>query len=248
LQLTWGLTENLELFGGVASSVRTPDPQELYIGLQRPMGKPNWVGNPDLDPTRNNQIDLGAKISGESYYLNASVFYSYLDDFINVTSISAENSALPPARSYVNIDAKMYGGELAGQAALPLDLYFTGSLSYVRGKDRDSKENLSEIPPLMGNVALRYDVGTYFVEITERFSDKQTHVDDSLNEEETPGWAVTDIKAGAELGRWTITGGVNNVFDKFYETYLSYQRDPFSSGVKVPETGAFGYLTVACTF
>jgi iron complex outermembrane receptor protein len=42
-----------------------------------------------------------------------------------------------------------------------------------------------------------------------------------------------------------VTAGVLNLFDKYYFTHLSYQRDPFRSGYKVPEVGAFGYLTVS---
>lgn len=249
LQVTWKLSDNLELFTGIASAVRTPDPQELYIGLLRPMGKPNWVGNPGLDPTRNNQLDLGARLSGDGYYLNVSVFYSSLDDFIYVTTMTDQGAdPLPDARSFVNIDAAMYGGELAGQIALPKDLFLTGALSYVRAENRDGGQELAEIPPLIGHLALRYDVGNYFVEITERFADRQDRVDKDLNESETPGWAVTDLKAGLELDRWSIIGGINNLFDKFYETHLSYQRDPFSAGLKVPETGTFGYLTVSYSY
>ena len=245
LQLTWQATDSLEIFTGAASAVRPPDPQELYIGLQRPMGKPNWVGNPELEPTRNNQLDVGAKFSGDVFYLNASVFYSSLDDFIYVTDVVDKDGLLPAARSFANIDAEMYGGEISGQMALPMDLYLTGALSYVRGENRDTGQDLAEIPPLTGNVALRYDVGSYFIEIRERFADEQDRVDETLQEEATAGWAVTDLKAGLEWRRWRLIGGINNLFDKFYQTHLSYQRDPFRSGVKVPETGMFGYLTLA---
>lgn len=248
IQVTWDLSEDLELYSGVASSVRPPDPQELYIGLQRPMGKPNWVGNPELDATRNNQVDLGVKLSGEAYYLNASIFYSSLDNYIYVTSVADKDGILPDARSFTNIDAEMYGGELAGQIALPKELFLSGALSYVRGENRETGQNLVEIPPLTGNVSLRYDVGSYFVAVTERFAGRQDRVDVDLHEEETPGWAVTDLKAGFEMGRWSVIGGLNNLFDKYYESHLSYQRDPFSSGVKVPETGTFGYVTVSCSY
>lgn len=152
---------------------------------------------------------------------------------------------LPAARTYQNVEARLWGGELSAQLALPLDLYLRGVLSYTEGKNEDSGEPLVEIPPLQGNVSLRYDRDTFFAEITERFADRQNRVDNTLNEEETAGWAVTDVKAGVNWRRWSIYAGVNNVFDKFYFTHLSYQRDPFRTGEKVPETGAFGYLTAS---
>jgi len=100
-------------------------------------------------------------------------------------------------------------------------------------------------PPLTGILSLRYDTGSWFAEATERFADSQDRVDPSLQEEATSGWGVTDLKAGANWERWSVTGGVNNLFDRYYFSHLSYQRDPFASGIKVPEIGLFAYLNLA---
>lgn len=252
LQLTWKPLENLELFAGFGSGSRTPDPQELYINLQRTptMAMPNvtnWLGNPELKPTRNNQFDLGARLSGDAWFTKVSLFYSSLNDYIDIVELADPDGAGPlvRARSYRNIDATLWGGELSGQVALPADLYLNGALAYVRGENDETDLPLAEMPPLTGSVALRYDVDRWFVELTERFAARQERVDATLLEEETDGWAVTDLKGGIRWEKWDITGGVNNLFDKFYYTHLSYQRDPFRSGVRVPETGAFAYLTVS---
>ena len=253
LQFFYDAGEGLDLFAGVASASRMPDPEELYIGLQRvptmmvPMAT-SWVGNPNLDPTRNNQFDLGAKLSGGTFFLNGSVYYSRIDDYITLVEVNDPDGMAPGtlsrAKTYSNIDAELWGGEISGQVSLPLNLFLSGSLAYTEGEDRDSNEPLAEIPPLSGTAAIRYDVDTWFFEIQERFADKQGRVNDDIYEEKTSGWGVTDLKAGANLVHWKIFAGVNNLFDKYYVTALSYQRDPFRTGVKVPETGAFAYLTV----
>lgn len=252
LQVTWKAADNLELFAGFGSGSRVPDPQELYINLQRipTMMNPaatNWLGNPELRPTRNNQFDLGARLSGEDWFVKAALFYSRLHDFIDIVSLPDPDGtgALAGAKSYRNVDATLKGGELSGQVAVTETVYLSGALSYVRGDNDDSDEPLAEMPPLTGSASLRYDVDRWFVELTERFAARQNRVADDLSETETAGWGVTDLKAGVNWQRWSVTGGVNNLFDKFYESHLSYQRDPFRSGVKVPETGAFAYLTIA---
>jgi iron complex outermembrane receptor protein len=231
-----------------------PDPEELYIGLQRipTMMTPtltNWVGNPSLDPVRNNQVDLGLKYSTDRFFINSSVFYSDLRDYITLVAIPDPDGPgmgnLPAARGYDNVKARIWGGEISGQVSLPFDLYLLANLAYTEGKNRDSGEPLAEMPPLSGSLGLRYDIDTFFVEVTERFADKQDRVDDQLDETETSGWGVTDIKTGLNADRWSVYAGVNNLFDKFYHSHLSYQRDPFRSGVKVPEVGAFAYVTVA---
>ena len=252
LQLSWKPQDHLEFFAGLGSGTRTPDPQELYIGLQRiptmmMPGATNWIGNPDLEPTRNNQADIGVKVSGERHYASAALFYSDLSDYIYVVDVPDPDGpglgTLPAARTYQNVDANIWGGEMSGQLALPLDLYLRGVLSYTEGENDDSGEPLVEIPPWQGSASLRYDREMFFAELTERFADRQDRVDDTLNEEETAGWGVTDIKAGVKGDKWSIFAGVNNVFDKYYFSHLSYQRDPFRSGARVPETGAFAYVT-----
>jgi iron complex outermembrane receptor protein len=95
-------------------------------------------------------------------------------------------------------------------------MYLTGNLSYTHGENRDTHEPLAEIPPLAGSVALRYDIDTWFVEVQEQFADQQDRVDDTLNEEETSGWNITNIKAGLNLDQWAVYAGINNLFDKYY--------------------------------
>lgn len=247
VQLAWQVNPVLQVFSGIGIGTRTPDPQELYIGLDRSSMAASWVGNPNLDSTFNRQIDLGAKVTGDNFFLNASVFYSSLKDYITLTQGTVLSTGFT-AKTYQNVDATLWGGELNSQLALPMDLYLRGSLAYVRGENEDSNQPLAEIPPLNGSASIRWDNDTYFAEITERFAAGQDRVDPVLQEETTAGWGVTDIKAGANWGSWSLAGGVNNLFDIYYVTHLSYLRDPFTSGEKVPEVGAFAYTTLSYKF
>jgi iron complex outermembrane receptor protein len=45
-----------------------------------------------------------------------------------------------------------------------------------------------------------------------------------------------------------VFAGVTNLLDRMYVEHLSYQRDPFASGVKVPEPGRIVYANVQYTF
>lgn len=97
-------------------------------------------------------------------------------------------------------------------------------------------------------MALRYDVDSWFLEVAENFADRQDRVDAALQEQETAGWFTTDLKGGVTYGGLSVYAGVNNLFDKYYFSHLSYQRDPFSTGAKVPENGRNYYLTLAYRF
>lgn len=249
LQAAYALTEAVELFGGLARGVRMPDPQERFIGVRRGMGA-NWLGNPKLRPSKNHQADVGLRYRGESLNVSATVFNSNVQDFIDLATLPDPDGsgAMLPAKSYQNVDARLWGGELAMQAALPLDFFLLGGLSYVEGQNLTGNRPLSEMPPLKAVMGLRYDREAYFVEAVETFAARQDRVDPSLNEAATPGWMTTDLRAGVKWGNTTLSAGVKNLFDVDYATHLSYQRDPFAAGVKVPESGRNVYLSLSQRF
>jgi iron complex outermembrane receptor protein len=109
-------------------------------------------------------------------------------------------------------------------------------------------ENLAEIPPLRSRLRLRYDTWRWFVLGEGVFSARQENVDTDLGEQVTPGYAIANVRIGIRYRRLTVSVGVNNLFDKYYFEHLSYYRDPFASGVRVPEPGRNLYLNVAYPF
>jgi len=246
LQLTYTPLKGLDIFTGIARGTRPPDQQELYLDV--PVAALSatsnyWHGNRDLKSTVNHQADIGARYSAERFYVNASVFYSDLQDYINFYQIPATFE-----KSYQNIHATMWGAELGSQVSLPLDLFLRGSLSYVEGQNETDNRALSEIPPFRGSVSLRYDNGSFFFEIMENLARKQDRVDSNLQETTTAGWATTDIKSGINYQGFSVMLGISNLFDKQYLSHLSYARDPFQSGVKVPENGRNVYLSLGYKF
>jgi iron complex outermembrane receptor protein len=46
----------------------------------------------------------------------------------------------------------------------------------------------------------------------------------------------------------TLTGGLDNILNRYYWEACSYQRDPFRSGLQVPEPGRSAYLNAAYNF
>jgi len=235
IQLIWSPLEHLEITAGFGSGVRPPDPQELFINSSRQQG------NPFLKSTRNNEADLGIKYATDSYFIKMAIFNSSLKDYINLVPSGT-------TRSFENINANIWGAELSSQVALPYNLFLKGSLSYTEGRNSTNDRPLSEIPPLKGMLALRYDVDTWFVEVAENFANSQDRVDSALNEQPTSGWLTTDLKAGYHYKSLSVYAGIYNLLDKYYYSHLSYLRDPFASGVKVPENGRNFYVTMAYKF
>jgi iron complex outermembrane receptor protein len=251
IQLFYELQKGTELFVGLGHSVRVPDAQERYFALDPPAG-PKWVGNPELKPSKNTELDLGIKHSTDKALIKATAFYSFVQDYITVhKQLSPSN-----ARSYENVDAQFFGGEVDLRLSLTQELFLFGGMSYVQARKETKPEkninssNVAEIPPLKARLALRYDKGTYFGEVETVLSATQSRVDTDLNEQRTSGYGVVNVKVGGNFKGFTITAGIDNVFDKKYFEHLSYLRNPFAMppSVKVPEPGRTFYINASYTF
>jgi iron complex outermembrane receptor protein len=235
-----------EIAGGVGHAARLPEATERYLALKR-MGT-DWVGNPDLVPSRNTGLDAAIGFTRAGFRVDLGLYANRVDDYVTVYDQS-RRAVVPglmnaTARSFANVDATLRGAELGWSLPIVLGRVFvSGDLSYVRGdQDGDASRGiapgpLAEMPPLRVRAVARYDDGRFFGSVEGVFAADQDRVDASLNEARTPGWGVMNASAGLRRGRLRVTVGVTNAFDRLYADHLSYQRDPFRSGVRVPEPG-----------
>lgn len=256
LRLTFGLTQNIELFAGTATTVRLPDAQERFFSQAR-MGT-DWVGNPDLAPVRNTETNLGINLRRTHSYFKVLSYYSRLDNFIVVHN-QRRLQMMPgvmntTARSYENVDARMYGGEITYGLALTSRWTLSGGLAYTRsGKDARPERgifstNLPEIPPLKARSGLRYGRRYWFAEAEGLAASSQKRVDVDLGERPTAGFTTANLRAGIHVRHFNISAGIDNVFNRFYYEHLSFQRDPFRFGIRVPEPGRNLYFSISQRF
>jgi len=256
LRVAYRASDSSELSIGLGHTVRLPDPSELYFALQRMAS--DRVGNPELDPSRNTGLDAGISYERPGLSLRASVFSSWVDDLVVVHEQARTRSVSGvmnrQARSFTNVNATLIGGELDLVVWMANRLFLSGDVSYVRGRQEVApergvfSENLAEMPPLRAQVRLRFDDGRFWALVEGVFAADQEDVDRDLSEERTPGYAIANLSLGLRRGRLVFTAGVANLFDRYYVDHLSYQRDPFRSGVRVPEPGRNLFANLAARF
>lgn len=104
------------------------------------------------------------------------------------------------------------------------------------------------MPPLKSRAALRYGRSQFFAEINGLASARQDNIDTRLREQPTAGYALLGLKAGIHHRQWDFSAGVDNLANRFYFEHLSSQRDPFRTGVRIPEPGRTFYLNLSMTF
>jgi len=257
-RLAYSLTDAVQLFAAVGTTGRVPDGEERFIN-RLTMTSVN-VGNPNLPYVRNTEGTVGAIYRrGSSIYVKPTLYYSSVDNYILVNNQPQLNmpmmSMLPPsATSYTNIGARLYGGELEYEMSLPYGFSLSGGGGYTKGSgDRKPQAgvlstNLPEIPPLRAWTALRYVHNYLFAEVGGIAASAQNLVDTDLKETPTAGWGVMNVKLGANFKKLYAMFVVENLIDHYYYEHLSYYRNPFASGVKVPEPGRNYFAQVKYSF
>jgi iron complex outermembrane receptor protein len=244
-RLSMRLTKSSDLFAGVGTTGRIPDAEERYINVAG-MGGNATVGNPLLPITRNTEVDAGWSATHTRFYLRPELYYSLLDNYIlvnNQPQLNMMGMGLPMARSYTNVAAQIYGGEATYGVTLSSVLSLNGGGSYARGAATPQasvnvlSRNLPEMPPLRVWSALRYARRWAFAEVGAVAVNRQSHVSGDLNESPTAGYALLNIKLGLTYRKLSGSLTIDNLLDRFYYECLSYYRDPFAAGVKVPEPG-----------
>ncbi len=254
LRLGWATPSGFALAATLGHTERVGEANELFIALRR-KGH-DWVGYPELKPARNTGVDVTASWEGGGVRLTGGLFASRIANFIDVVARDRLASGMgnADARSWANVNATMHGMEATAVVPLASRLFLSGDVAWVRGTKTlapevgVTDEDLTEIPPLRARLTARYDDGRLFGLVEGVFSGRQDHVDSSLDEETTAGWATANLSAGYRRGRLSFTLGVSNLFDRYYTEHLSYQRDAFRSGVRVAEPGRAVFLNASARF
>jgi len=255
-RLSYNLPYGLEFNLGVGHTSRVPEPQERFLALRR-MGS-DWVGNPGLTASHDTGVDGAFSFHHHALFLSSNVYFNQVKDFITINRQQKINMVPGVmngfARSYQNVDARLYGGEMEASYGLTQRMFLSSSLSYVRGSQVPdpargiNSTNLPEMPPVSSRVGLRYATGRISATIEGLFVGAQRRVDSDLREDPTPGYGIANFKLETSFRRIMVKAALNNILNRSYYEYLSYQRDPFRTGVRVAEPGRNVYVNLSYQF
>jgi len=211
--------------------MRTASMVERYINHFNVGVDPyEYVGNPNLKPEVNNQIELSFSKKIKSIDISASVFHSFLRDYI--TAFVNEDiprkfmPTTPPVytKQFVNIEkATQTGFEFSFNVQISEQLRFTSDMSYTQAKNLDFEEPLAQIPPFMTVLGLEFEKENYWMTLNTRLVASQNKISISFMEEKTPGFGTFDFRAGFEpFDNFSIGGAVLNIFDTTYYEHLNF--------------------------
>lgn len=229
-QLASDLTATVDL----GSRARAPSYQELYLWLplQATGGLAdgrNYVGNLGLRAERSREIVLGLDWSAGSAALSPQVYYRRIDDYIQgvpadsmpadmLAGMMSGNGAL----RFDNVDAEIYGFDLALSYTLSPRVRVDAAAGYARGKRRDVADNLYRIAPLNGSLAVTYMASAFLVRTEVVAYAAQEDVSRYNDELPTAGYGIVNLHGSWQLGPSTrLELSADNLFDRGYQDHLA---------------------------
>ena len=231
------VTRDFEL--GFAHKTRSPNLHERYTWStwQMPALMINWfgdgngyIGNVDLEPEQANTVSatFDWHAGDRSWQFRATPYYTHVTDYID--AVQWDSAANAPRTTLVtdqytvlrftNQAARLYGIDLSGRMPLAKnalgELGVKGLISYTRGENLDTDDNLYNIMPLNATLTLtqkraRWDNAAEVVMVS-----RKDDVSAMRNEMETPGYALLNLRASHSWKQVRVDFGVENVFDRLY--------------------------------
>lgn len=229
---------------GLARKTRSPNLYERYpwsyetmsAAMNNFVGDGNaYIGNLDLRPEIAHTLSASADwhdAERERWNLKLTGYVTHVHDFIDAVrctpSISSQCTAanVTTANQYVklvyaNQAARLHGLDISGQRLLGRigglgSFTATAMASYVRGKNRQSGDDLYHIMPLNAKVGLVHRLGAWTNTLEVQFVDAKLHVSRVRNEITTPDYTLVNFNTSYEWKHARIDVGVDNVFNKFY--------------------------------
>lgn len=213
----------------IGRGVRSASITEKFINFL-PVGLDAYevLGNPQLKPESNTQIDFLMSYKNEYTSLHLNLFHSYVQNFISMVvdpTLKPVVSTAPGVRKFINIDAAQLNGfEFNWAQRLWVDAKNELSVAYTRGQNIDLNQPLPEINPLeiRNKITLDFYKDIFTSYINYRYAFNQNRVSKAFNERVTPGFTVIDMGVKYQpLEKLQISGTILNVFDVTYKEHQS---------------------------
>lgn len=214
-----------KIMGNLGTSQRIPSFTDLFLNQ-----RPGNIGNPDLDPERAFQGELGFKITKGNLTVNSYYFHRKISNFIDWTRIVdtepwQSNNLGELVTRGVNIRSA-YSRQISSKSRLSFHLGYSYLESDFRNADADldSKYSLSSLKHQVTNtIDIQYS--GFSMLFATRFNERMSG----------PAYWINDLRLSQSINKMSVYLDAQNIFDT---TYYEIGAIPlpsrwFSLGVKL---------------
>ena len=233
----------LELQTGYGQRIATLNEKFGYYLFNR-FDRYDYIGNPDLANEASWNTELTFQFFGQHVEWQLTPFYQAIQNFVLGKTIAEIRPMTPGAfgtKQYTNLSSATLQGLDLMMLVRPLsNVQGIGSLKYTHGETTDGHP-LPLIPPLKSVMSLRYDPGTFHLQMEWEWSASQNRVSESTGEQPTPAFSILSLRTGWKLNSlWYLNTGVENLLDERYREHLDWGG--------IPRPGRNVYLNFIYTF
>jgi iron complex outermembrane recepter protein len=226
---------------GYSIKTRSPNVYERYswsnsntmvMNMNNWVGDGNgYVGNLNLNSETAHTVSVTAKwndAANQDWQLKATPYFTYVDDYIDAVACAEVGKTCPPRTvdgfanlSLDNQSARIYGIDIKAQKTLSNGsglghFTATGLLSYVRGENTQTDDDLYNIMPLNAKLGLEHQLGAWKNFLELRMVAAKDHVQAIRKENKTSGFSLVNFYTSYDWKQARVDLGVENVFNKHY--------------------------------
>ncbi|MBT8082470.1 MAG: TonB-dependent receptor [Gammaproteobacteria bacterium] len=218
----------------IGSKTRAPSYQELFLWL--PMQSTggladgrSYVGGLGLAAERSNEITIGFGRQAGRVVVAPQFFYRRVDDYVQgvpsgnvVANRVARMMSGNPALEFANVDATIWGADIAWKVELGDRWYLDGIASWLRGERRDSDDNLYRLAPPNARLGLTRQTDTLSLSAEVVGYAAQERVSRYNGEQPTPGYGVVNAAlAWYPVDALRVEMRVENLLDREYQDHVA---------------------------
>lgn len=224
---------------GYARKTRSPNLYERYTWSTGTMASSmntwfgdgnGYIGDIDLKPEVAHTVSLGADWHDPAkkvWGLKVTPYYTYVQDYIDadlVRNYTGASSGFGLFK-FANHDAELFGVDIAGNRELMDDIslgraVFKASLSWTRGRNLDTGDDLYNVMPLNARLGVDHQLGGWTSGFDVQLVDSKDFISDTRKENRTPGYALFNVRTGYEWDNLAVNVGIENLFNKLYHEPL----------------------------
>lgn len=235
-RLLWRLDEGLSAFAGLSQGFRAPNLSDL-TRLDSARSNEIETPSPDVEPEHFLSTEVGLKLRRGGMQGSVAAYYTDLEDLIVRTPTGRELDGAFEVSKLNAADGYVMGLELEGQMAFGDHWTARGFAAWQDGEadafltsERDAvREPLSRLMPPTAMIALRRQLGDWWVEGGLRLADKADKLSsrdkgDSqrIPEGGTPGYVVPDLRVGWDPSdRLSVSLSLENLTDEDFRIHGS---------------------------
>lgn len=183
-----------------------------------------YVGNLNLKPETAHTVSLSGEwhdAQHEKWNLRVSPYYSYVDNYIDAVAFGPARTDGFTNLSLENQTARLYGADISSNILLGSlsnlgNFRAMGVVNYVRGKNKDTGDDLYNIMPLNAKFALEQRLGGWTNIAELKMVAAKDDIQAVRKELETSGYSIVNLYSSYDWTKVRFDFGIENVFDKHY--------------------------------